>query len=162
MEEFLARVSGFSNGNPGKAGLSVGPEWVSSGIQRLVRRNSYVQFARAPSAFRAFRPAKALLLGVFQISILPNIVHLLFGVVGILIARSFGGARAYLIVGGVIYLMLFLYGLPVGQDSVANFVPVNAADDILHLVLGIGMIGLGVALSRGRTATTVDSRTRTT
>ena len=33
----------------------------------------------------------------------------------------------------------------------ANFVPVNAADDILHLLLGIAMIGLGVALSRGRT-----------
>jgi hypothetical protein len=110
----------------------------------------------------ASHDSDALLLGVFQVSILHNIVHLLFGVVGILMARSFGGARAYLIGGGVIYLMLFLYGLLVGQDSVANFVPVNAADDILHLVLGIGMIGLGVALSRSRTATTVDSRTRTT
>jgi Domain of unknown function (DUF4383) len=109
----------------------------------------------------ASHDSDALLLGVFQVSILHNIVHLLFGVAGMLMARSFGGARAYLIGGGVIYLMLFLYGLLVGQDSVANFVPVNAADDILHLVLGIGMIGLGVALSRGRTATTVDSRTRT-
>jgi hypothetical protein len=102
------------------------------------------------------------LLGLFQVSILHNIVHPLFGVAGILLARSFGGARAYLIGGGVIYLMLFSYGLLVGQDSVANFVPVNTADDILHLILGIGMIGLGVALSRARTTTTVDSTTRTT
>jgi Domain of unknown function (DUF4383) len=47
-----------------------------------------------------------------------------------------------------VYLVLFLYGMIVGQDSAANFVPVNPADDILHLFLGIGMIGLGIALSR--------------
>ena len=95
----------------------------------------------------------ALLLGLFQVSILHNIVHLLFGVAGLAMARTAANARQYLIVGGVIYLVLFLYGLLVGQNSAANFVPVNTADDILHLLLGIGMIGLGVALTR-RTATT--------
>ena len=95
----------------------------------------------------------ALLLGLFQVSILHNIVHLLFGVAGLALARTAAGARQYLIVGGVIYLVLFLYGLIVGANSAANFVPLNGADDILHLLLGIGMIGLGVALTR-RTATT--------
>jgi hypothetical protein len=28
---------------------------------------------------------------------------------------------------------------------------VNTADDFLHLILGIGMIGLGLALTRDRT-----------
>jgi hypothetical protein len=69
-------------------------------------------------------------------------------VAGIALARSFSGARNYLIVGGAIYLVLFLYGLLIGQESTANFVPVNPADDILHLILGIGMVGLGLALSR--------------
>jgi hypothetical protein len=82
------------------------------------------------------------------VSILHNIVHLLFGVAGIVLARSVSGARNYLIVGGAIYLVLFLYGLLVGQESAANFVPVNFADDILHLVLGLGMVALGLALSR--------------
>ena len=41
-----------------------------------------------------------------------------------------------------------MYGLLVGDESAANFVPVNGADDILHLLLGVGMIGLGLALSR--------------
>ena len=104
----------------------------------------------------------ALLLGAFQVSILHNIVHLLFGAVGILLAQSFRSAPAYLISGGVTYLILLLYGLLVGQDSVANFAPVNTADDILHLLLGISMIGLGVALSQARTPTTIDPRTRTT
>ena len=56
----------------------------------------------------------------------------------------------YLVWGGVIYLVLFVYGLIVGQRSAANFVPVNTADDFLHLVLGVGMIALGLALTRRR------------
>lgn len=94
----------------------------------------------------------AKLLGLFQVSILHNFVHLLYGVVGLVAARTFGGARKYLVVGGAVYLVLFVYGLVVSQKSAANFVPLNGADDILHLVLGIGMIGLGVALTRGGTA----------
>ncbi|MFI7600150.1 DUF4383 domain-containing protein [Actinoplanes sp. NPDC049681] len=90
----------------------------------------------------------AKLLGVFQVSILHNIVHLLFGAVGFALARTVSGARAYLIGGGAIYLVLWLYGLVVGQDSAANFVPLNTADDWLHLLLGLGMIALGFLTTR--------------
>jgi len=93
----------------------------------------------------------ALLLGVFQVSVLHNIVHLLFGVVGVACARSFPGARNFLIWGGVIYLILWIYGLVVGFDSPANFVPLNNADNWLHLLLGIVMIALGWFLSRSVT-----------
>ena len=92
--------------------------------------------------------SEAKLLGIFQVSVLHNIVHLLFGIVGLALARSFTGARNYLIGGGVIYLVLWIYGLVIDQTSSANFVPVNTADNWLHFVLGVGMIGLGVALSR--------------
>jgi hypothetical protein len=93
--------------------------------------------------------SEALLLGIFQVSILHNIVHLLFGAAGIALARDAGQSRNYLVVGGAIYLVLWLYGLLIGHDTPANFVPVNTADNWLHFVLGVGMIGLGVALSRG-------------
>ncbi|MDQ0000680.1 DUF4383 domain-containing protein [Pseudarthrobacter sulfonivorans] len=93
--------------------------------------------------------SEALLLGIFQVSILHNIVHLLFGVAGILMARTNDQARNYLLYGGVVYLVLWLYGLLVGHDTPANFVPVNNADNWLHLVLGLGMIALAIALSRG-------------
>jgi hypothetical protein len=36
----------------------------------------------------------------------------------------------------------------VDDASRANFVPLNAADDWLHLVLGVGMIVLGVVLAK--------------
>ena len=90
----------------------------------------------------------AQLLGIFQVSILHNIVHLLFGVAGLALARTASGARTYLIGGGAIYLVLWLYGLVIDHQSAANFVPVNTADNWLHFFLGIGMIGLGLALSR--------------
>ena len=95
------------------------------------------------------------LLGIFQVSILHNIVHLIFGVAGLAMARSFSGARTFLVVGGAVYLVLFLYGLLIDKESTANFVPVNMADDWLHLVLGAGMVALGLLLSRRRTAGTV-------
>jgi hypothetical protein len=92
----------------------------------------------------------AKLLGIFQVSILHNVVHLLFGVAGVLLSRSVPGARAYLIGGGAIYLVLWIYGLAVDETSSANFVPVNNADNWLHLVLAIGMVGLAVLLSPRR------------
>ena len=88
------------------------------------------------------------LLGLFQVSVLHNIVHLLFGVVGVLAARSARTAKLYLIVGGIIYLVLWIYGLIIDPMSGANFVPLNTPDNWLHFVLGVGMIGLGVILGR--------------
>ncbi|NAS23903.1 DUF4383 domain-containing protein [Herbidospora sp. NEAU-GS84] len=90
----------------------------------------------------------AMLFGLFQVSVLHNIVHLIFGVAGIAMARTWDSARLFLIGGGIIYLILWVYGLIVSQESAANFVPLNTADDWLHFVLGVVMIALGVLLSR--------------
>ncbi|GAA3838667.1 DUF4383 domain-containing protein [Saccharothrix violaceirubra] len=95
--------------------------------------------------------SEAELLGIFQVSVLHNIVHLLFGVAGVALARAANTARAYLIGGGAVYLVLWLYGLLIDHDSAANFVPVDNADNWLHLGLAVGMIALGVALSRPAT-----------
>ncbi|MFL5917253.1 MAG: DUF4383 domain-containing protein [Gaiellaceae bacterium] len=91
----------------------------------------------------------AQLLGIFDTSILHNIVHLLFGVAGLALARTYDGARNYLIGGGVIYLGLFLYGAIFGADEGgANWIPVNWADNVLHVALGGGMILAGVLLAK--------------
>ncbi len=90
----------------------------------------------------------ALLVGVFMVSTLHNTVHLLFGIAGLAAARSWSGSRAYLVGGGGVYLVLWVYGLVIDQNSTANFVLLNTADNWLHLGLGVLMIGLGVLLGR--------------
>lgn len=98
---------------------------------------------------------EAKLLDLFEVSVLHNIVHLLFGVAGLAMGRKASTAVTYLIGGGVIYLVLWVYGLVIDQKSDANFVPLNDADNWLHLGLGIGMIGLGMlaraAMNRSHT-----------
>ncbi|MFH8798051.1 DUF4383 domain-containing protein [Streptomyces sp. NPDC017936] len=92
----------------------------------------------------------AKLLGIFQVSVLHNLVHLAFGLAGLALARTASQARLYLLAGGAVYLVLWLYGLIIDYDSAANFVPVNTADNWLHLLLGLGMIALGALLTRRR------------
>jgi hypothetical protein len=92
--------------------------------------------------------SQAKLVGIFQVSILHNLVHLAFGVAGILMARKFSTARTFLVGGGAIYLVLWIYGLVINQTTNANFVPVNTADNWLHFVLGVGMIAVGFVLGR--------------
>jgi hypothetical protein len=128
-----------------KASLVVGIVFLVVGIAGfipgLTTNLDQMQFAGHESG--------ALLLGVFQVSILHNLVHLLFGVAGLALARTFAGSKNFLIWGGAVYALLWLYGLIVAEDSAANFVPMNDADDWLHLVLAVGMIALGLLLGRG-------------
>jgi Domain of unknown function (DUF4383) len=94
--------------------------------------------------------SEAKLLGIFEVSVLHNIVHLLFGVVGLAMARRPASSRTYLVGGGLIYLGLWVYGLLIDKHSSANFVPLSSADDWLHFVLGAAMVFLGITFSRDR------------
>src|SRR5690606_36238274 len=88
------------------------------------------------------------LLGIFQVSVLHNLVHLLLGIVGLWAARLWATARVYLLATGVVYLALFVYGMVIDRESDANFVPLNSADDWLHLVLAVAMLAVGLAAGR--------------
>jgi hypothetical protein len=81
------------------------------------------------------------LLGIFQVSILHNIVHLLFGIAGVALSRTTANAKMYLLYSGVIYVALLVYGVIVGTGDDANFIPANGADDVLHLVSAVGLLG---------------------
>jgi hypothetical protein len=89
------------------------------------------------------------LFGVFAISGLHNVLHLVSGFVGIALARTYAASRAYFLGGGVVYLALWLQGLFMGP----KLLPINGADNSLHFGLGIGMMLLGVTLAGQRDPT---------
>ena len=100
------------------------------------------------------------LLGIFQVSILHNIVHLIFGIAGIALSRKPATALMYLLYSGVIYVALLVFGVLVRSTNDANFVPVNTADNGLHLVLAVGLLASWFISKRQ--AETVSDRPATT
>jgi len=80
------------------------------------------------------------------VSILHNLFHLLFGGVGVVLARTAEGAGTFLTGGGIVYLGLWV----TGAVGVAGWLPANTADNWLHFLLGIGLLGLGFAAGRKR------------
>ncbi|WP_066300540.1 DUF4383 domain-containing protein [Arthrobacter luteolus] len=102
--------------------------------------------------------SEAVLLGVFQVSVLHNVVHLLLGFLGLWMARTHSSAKTYLIGAGVLYLLLFIYGLIIPLNGAWNFVPFNWADNWLHLGLGAVMIILGFVLGDQRVRSGSGSR----
>jgi hypothetical protein len=97
----------------------------------------------APGDF-AGEDSEGSLLGVFQTGVLHNLVHGLFGVLGIVMSRKWQTARTFLVGGGLVYLGLFLVGMLGRMD----WLPADDTDDWLHLGLGAGMLVLGLVLGR--------------
>ncbi len=103
----------------------------------------------------AGRGSDAELLGLFEVSALHNVVHLVFGV-GLLAGLRASWAKLYLVGGGVVYAGVWLYGSLVDLESGANFLPFNTADNYLHFLLAVTMVALGLlgwALLRRRPRT---------
>jgi hypothetical protein len=90
----------------------------------------------------------------FMINPMHNVVHILIGVAGLVLARTLAGARTYGWLLAVGYGAAFIYGLfAVGKAW--DFLNLNWADNILHLVTAV--VGLAIALMPVRNA--IDSRT---
>jgi hypothetical protein len=92
----------------------------------------------------------------FMINPMHNVVHIIIGVAGLVLARTLAGARTYGWLLAVGYGAAFIYGLiAVGKDW--DFLNLNAADNVLHIATAV--VGLVIALGPVRTAVSTD-RTR--
>jgi arginine exporter protein ArgO len=92
----------------------------------------------------------ALLLGAFGINLLENGAHLAFGIAGLLAARTYAASRTYFLVGGAVYIALWIYGLVIDINTTANVLGINEAANWLHFAIGAVMIGIGALLSDDR------------
>lgn len=86
-------------------------------------------------------PAPGRLLGMFEVNLLHNIVHCLVGVWGLVAARSWKGAKTYMQVGGVVYIVLAALGFVI--PTTFGLIPIGGNDIYLHAVLGLIMAGIG-------------------
>jgi ABC-type transport system involved in multi-copper enzyme maturation permease subunit len=80
----------------------------------------------------------------FEINPLHNIVHLLIGLAGLALSRTLATARTYGWLLAIGYGAVFIYGLFAVNNSDLNFLSLNTADNILHLVSTL--VGLAIAL----------------
>lgn len=87
------------------------------------------------------------LFGVFAVSGLHNIVHLLYGAAGMLCARTYSASRAYLLLGGAALIGLWAFRMATAHAGVAEYFPLNRADSWLHFGLGVVMVILALTLA---------------
>jgi hypothetical protein len=86
----------------------------------------------------------------FEVNPLHNIVHILIGAAGIALSRTLAQARLYgwLLVAG--YGLVFLYGLYAVDNPDDNFLSINAADNVLHILTVLAGLAIALLPVRGR------------
>lgn len=85
---------------------------------------------------------RSALLGILDVNGWHNAVHVLSGAAGLLAAGSWSASRAYAGAVGVGYLAIAMVGLVQGGDStLLSLLPLNTADDVLHLLIALAGIG---------------------
>ena len=96
---------------------------------------------------------------LFEVNGWHNLVHIASGAVGLALAGSAAGARLFALGFGAVYLVVTAWGF-VDGNSVLGLIPVNAADNLLHL--GIAALGLlaGFASSPGASPATAPTAAR--
>lgn len=96
-----------------------------------------------------------LLLGIFQVDTLHNLIHILSGVAALVAAKSEDYAQLYFRIFGAVYALVAVVGLVQG-DTVLGLIDINAADNILHIVLAVAILGIGFGVPKsGSTVKTV-------
>ena|SRR5215212_9417779 len=90
--------------------------------------------------------------GILAVNGWHNVVHLATGVLGLLAVGYF--ARQYALALGVVYIAVAVWGFIIGSgESILSIVPINTADNVLHLALGVLGVLAGLAPAEPAPAT---------
>ncbi len=83
---------------------------------------------------------------LFDINGWHNVVHLLSGIVGLAMAGTAAKARLFAIGYGVVYVLVTILGFVVGDGGLLlSLIPINTADNLLHLAIAVSGIAVGLA-----------------
>jgi Domain of unknown function (DUF4383) len=83
---------------------------------------------------------------IFEVNGTHNLVHIASGALGLALAGKRETARAFALGFGAVYLLVTIIGLIDGSD-VLGIIPVNGADNVLHILIAIAGIAAGLASS---------------
>jgi hypothetical protein len=103
------------------------------------------------SSFTTDDSVRGSVFGLLDVNGWHNVVHIATGLLGIVAARTLAGARTYCVLFGIVYAVVCVWGFIAGNDgSVLGIVPVNTADNVLHLLLAAGGFAAYAASSPAR------------
>lgn len=98
------------------------------------------------SDFTSDKSVRDAVFGILDVNGWHNVVHIASGVVGLAVAASYASSRGYALGLGVVYIIVAIWGFIIGDgNSILSIIPVNTADNILHLLIGIAGIAAGMA-----------------
>jgi uncharacterized protein DUF4383 len=82
--------------------------------------------------------------GILAVNGWHNVFHLVTGALALLVAGY--AARVYAFGLGLLYITVAIWGFILGSgDAILTVVPINTADNVLHLVLGVLGVLAGLA-----------------
>jgi Domain of unknown function (DUF4383) len=98
------------------------------------------------------------LIGVFEINGWHNVVHIVSGILGLLLARSWSGAKLYAWGFGLTYLAVTVWGFVIGDgESILGLIAINTEDNFLHLAISLLGIMAAIATPSVPRPTTADA-----
>lgn len=98
------------------------------------------------SEFTSDKSVRDAVFGILDVNGWHNVVHILSGIFGLMLASTYSGARTYALGLGFVYIAVAIWGFIIGDgNSILSIIPVNTEDNILHLLIGIAGIAAGTA-----------------
>jgi len=95
------------------------------------------------------------LLGLFDVNVAHNLVHLATGIVAIVVGMiSDKASKLFFQVFGVIYALVAVLGFVSGDQPLLGIVNNNAADTWLHVVIAVVALYVGFGMKTEASATT--------
>jgi Domain of unknown function (DUF4383) len=85
--------------------------------------------------------------GLLDVNGWHNLVHIALGLLALAVAGSPSAARTYCLAVGLLYVVLALWGFIDSDNIILGLIPLNTADDFLHLILGLTGLAAGAATS---------------